>query len=86
MWHYLSKYIYSSDNTEYKEEFEMNDIRYTERLTPDNAILAMIDHQAGLLVNYRDQDVTVMKTNILGLCNMVKVLDLPSIITASLPA
>jgi len=58
MWHYLSRYIYSTDNTEY----------------------------TGLLVNYRDQDVTVMKTNILGLCNMAKVLDLPSIITASLPA
>ena len=67
MWHYHLKYVYSSDNTEYKEEFEMNDVRYSERLTPDNAILAMIDHQTGLLVNYRDQDVTVMKTNILGL-------------------
>jgi nicotinamidase-related amidase len=85
MYHYLSRYIYSSDDTEDKEEFEMNDIRYAERLTPDNAILAMIDHQTGLLVNCRDQDATVMKTNILGICNMAKVLDLPAIVTASVP-
>ncbi len=39
MWHYLSTHIYSSDNTEYEGEFEMNDIRYAERLTPNNAIL-----------------------------------------------
>lgn len=52
MWHYLTRYIYSSDNTEYKEEFETNDFIYSERLTPDNAILAMIDHQTGLLIHF----------------------------------
>jgi len=40
LWYYLSGYIYSSDNTEYEGEFEMNDIRYAECPTPDNAILA----------------------------------------------
>ena len=57
----------------------MNDNRFSERLTPDNAVIAMLDHQTGLLINCRDQDSTVVKTNILGLCNMAKVLDLPAV-------
>ncbi len=30
--------------------------RFAERLTPDNAVLVMLDHQTGLLVNCRDQE------------------------------
>jgi nicotinamidase-related amidase len=63
----------------------MGDKRFFERLTSDNAVLAMLDHQTGLLVNCRDQDATVLKTNILGLCNMARVLGLPSVVTASVP-
>ncbi|MFV1976532.1 MAG: isochorismatase family protein [Candidatus Scalindua sp.] len=63
----------------------MNDKIFYERLTPENAAVAMIDHQTGLLVNCRDMDATVMKTNIIALCNMAKVLDLPSVVTASAP-
>lgn len=63
----------------------MNDKIFYERLTPENAAVAMIDHQTGLLVNCRDMDAIVMKTNIIALCNMAKVLDLPSVVTASAP-
>ncbi len=63
----------------------MDDNRFAERLTPDNAVIAMLDHQTGLLVNCRDQDSTVMKANILGLCKMAKVLNLPAVVTASVP-
>lgn len=63
----------------------MSDKKYYERLTEDNAVLAMIDHQTGLLVNCRDMNFNVMKTNIIGLCHMAKVLGLPSFVTASLP-
>ena len=62
-----------------------NTNRFAERLTPDNAALVMIDHQTGLLVGCRDQDFGLLKTNILGLCRMAAVLDLPSVITASVP-
>lgn len=58
---------------------------FAERLTPDNAVVAMIDHQTGLLLSCRDQDVHLTKANIRGLCSMTKVLDLPSVITASMP-
>jgi len=34
----------------------MNETKYFERLTEDNAILAMINHQTGLLVNCRGMD------------------------------
>lgn len=57
---------------------------FSERLTPDNATLAMIDHQTGLLVNCRDLDPHLLKANIRGLCQMAKTLALPSITTASM--
>ncbi|MGF1680252.1 isochorismatase family protein [Photobacterium minamisatsumaniensis] len=58
---------------------------FAERLTPDNAVLAMIDHQTGLLVSCRDQDVHLTQANIRGLCHTANVLELPSVVTASMP-
>ncbi|WP_240915859.1 isochorismatase family protein [Pseudoalteromonas sp. Z1A2] len=54
-------------------------------LTIDNAVLAMIDHQTGLLVSCRDQDPHLMTQNIKGLCSLAKTVGMPSIITASMP-
>ncbi|WP_281558345.1 hydrolase [Thalassomonas sp. RHCl1] len=59
--------------------------KFSETLTPDNAMLAMIDHQTGLLVGVRDLDPMLLKNNIRGLTAMAKVLDLPSVITSSYP-
>jgi len=59
--------------------------KFAETLTPDNAILAMIDHQTGLLVGVRDIDPMLLKNNIRGLSAMAKVLNLPSVVTASYP-
>ena len=58
--------------------------KFSEVLTPDNAVLAMIDHQTGLLVSCADEHPLVVKNNIQGLCNMAKTLGLPSVVTASL--
>jgi len=58
---------------------------YSEYLTPDNAVLAMIDHQTGLMVGLGDEHPTVLKNNILGLVNTAKTVGIPSVITASLP-
>ena len=41
--------------------------KFTEMLTIDNAVLAMIEHQTGLLVSCRDQDPHLMTQNIKGL-------------------
>ncbi|WDD97487.1 hydrolase [Thalassomonas actiniarum] len=59
--------------------------KFSETLTPDNAMLAMIDHQTGLLVGVRDLDPMLLKNNIRGLTAMAKVLELPSVITSSYP-
>ncbi len=59
--------------------------KFTEMLTTDNAVLAMIDHQTGLLVSCRDQDPHLMTQNIKGLCSLAKTVGMPSIITASMP-
>jgi len=58
--------------------------KFAETLTPDNAVLAMIDHQTGLLVSCRDQDPNLMTENIRGLCALAKTVEMPSIITASM--
>jgi nicotinamidase-related amidase len=63
----------------------MSDNKYFEFLTPDNAVLTMIDHQTGLMVGLGDEHPTVLKNNILALCNMAKTVGLPSVVTASLP-
>lgn len=59
--------------------------KFTETLTPENAVLAMIDHQTGLMVSCRDQDPHLMTENIKGLCNLAKVVGMPTITTASMP-
>jgi len=59
--------------------------RFAQTLTPDNAILAMIDHQTGLMVGVRDMNPAQLKNNIQGLSKMAKVLNLPSVVTASYP-
>jgi len=59
--------------------------KFAETLTIDNAVLAMIDHQTGLLVSCRDQDPHLMTENIKGLCAMAKAVDMPTVTTASMP-
>jgi len=59
--------------------------KFHETLTADNAVLAMIDHQTGLLVSCRDQDPHLMTENIKGLSNLAKTVGMPTVITASMP-
>jgi len=59
--------------------------KFAETLTIDNAVLAMIDHQTGLLVSCRDQDPHLMTENIKGLCSLAKTVGMPTITTASMP-
>lgn len=59
--------------------------KFSEFLTPDNAVLAMIDHQTGLLASVRDILPETLRKNINGLTNMAKTAGIPSAITASMP-
>ena len=47
---------------------------YAERLTADNSVLAMIDHQTGLMVSCRDYDPHLLRANIRGqLCQSQRI-------------
>jgi len=59
--------------------------RYSERLTPDNAALLLIDHQAGLFTGVRDIPVGELKHNVVALAKAMKVLGVPIIMTATSP-
>ena len=59
--------------------------KYSEVLTADKSVLAMIDHQTGLMVGLGDEHPTVLKNNIVGLTRTAKAIGLPSVVTASLP-
>lgn len=63
----------------------MENKRYCERLTPDNASLLLIDHQVGLFTGVRDIPVGELKHNVVALAKAAKVLALPIVVTATSP-
>lgn len=63
----------------------MPEKKFSEFLSADNAVLAMIDHQTGLLVNVRDLAPETLRKNINGLIKMAKTAGIPSVVTSSMP-
>lgn len=63
----------------------MTEVKFSEFLSTDNAVLAMIDHQTGLLVNVRDIAPETLRKNINGLVKMAKTAGIPSVVTSSMP-
>src|SRR5882757_11330441 len=59
--------------------------RYQQRLTPQNAALLLIDHQAGLYTGVRDIPVAELKHNVVALAKAVGALGVPIIVTATSP-
>lgn len=59
--------------------------RYSERLTPENAALLLIDHQVGLFTGVRDIPVGELRHNVVALAKAARVLGVPIIITATSP-
>lgn len=59
--------------------------RYSDRLTPDNSVLLLIDHQVGLFTGVRDIPVGELKHNVVALAKAAKVLGVPIIVTATSP-
>jgi nicotinamidase-related amidase len=53
------------------------------RLSPDNAVLLIVDHQTGLMQLVRDWEVAQFRTNILGLAKTAQLFNLPVILTTS---
>src|SRR5436309_11417451 len=63
----------------------METTRYSDRLTPENAALLLIDHQVGLYTGIRDIPVAELKHNVVALAKAVKVFGVPIIVTATSP-
>src|SRR5579872_6778800 len=59
--------------------------KYHERLTPDNAVLLLIDHQIGLFTGVRDIPVAELTHNVVALAKAARVLGVPIIVTATSP-
>src|SRR5437764_7202518 len=59
--------------------------KYQDRLTPENAVLLLIDHQAGLYTGVRDIPVAELKHNVVALAKAGKVLGVPIVVTATSP-
>jgi nicotinamidase-related amidase len=57
-------------------------VRY-ERLTRDNAVLLIVDHQVGLYTGVRDIDTLQLKHNIVGLAKAALALKIPVIVTTT---
>jgi nicotinamidase-related amidase len=57
-------------------------VRY-ERLTRDNAVLLIVDHQVGLYTGVRDIETLQLKHNIVGLAKVALVLKIPVIVTTT---
>jgi nicotinamidase-related amidase len=55
----------------------------SDRLTRDNALLLLIDHQVGLYTGVRDIDVVQLKHNIVGLTRAMLALKVPVIVTTT---
>lgn len=57
--------------------------RRSERLTRDNALLLLVDHQIGLYTGVRDIDVLQLKHNVVGLTRAMLALKVPVVVTTT---
>lgn len=61
----------------------MTESAYRGRLTRDNAVLLIVDHQVGLYTGVRDIDTLQLKHNILGLTKAAVALKVPVVVTTT---
>ncbi len=54
-----------------------------KRLTRDNAVLLLVDHQVGLYTGIRDIDLLTLKHNVVGLTRSMLALKVPIIVTTT---
>jgi nicotinamidase-related amidase len=57
--------------------------KYFERVTSENSVLIMIDHQGGIMQGVRDLDMHTLRANAIALANAAKLHDIPIILTTS---
>ena len=54
-----------------------------ERITRDNSAVCLIDHQVGLLTGVRDNAISELKHNVVGLAKAAKALKLPIVVVTT---
>src|ERR1700736_5380574 len=57
--------------------------QHTKRLTRDNALLLLVDHQVGLYTGVRDIDILQLKHNVVALTRAMLALKVPVIVTTT---
>ena len=57
--------------------------QHSERLTRNNALLLLVDHQVGLYTGVRDIDILQLKHNIVALTRSMLALKVPVIVTTT---
>ena len=57
--------------------------QHTERLTRNNAVLLLVDHQVGLYTGVRDIDTLQLKHNVVGLTRAMLALKVPVVVTTT---
>jgi nicotinamidase-related amidase len=61
----------------------MNPSQLYQRLTRDNAVVLLVDHQVGLFTGVRDIDTLTLKHNVVGLAKAALALKVPVIVTTT---
>lgn len=56
---------------------------FYEELTPDNAAMLLIDHQAGLFLGVQSMNQQVLKNNAIALAKTANVFNLPTVLFTS---
>jgi nicotinamidase-related amidase len=58
-------------------------VQHSKRLTRENAVLLLVDHQIGLYTGVRDIEVMQLKHNVIGLTRAMLALKVPVIVTTT---
>jgi nicotinamidase-related amidase len=58
-------------------------VQHSKRITRENALLLLVDHQIGLYTGVRDIDVMQLKHNVIGLTRAMLALKVPVVVTTT---
>jgi nicotinamidase-related amidase len=72
-------------STETVDESRSGRGRAHERLTPDNSILLLIDHQSGLVSGVRDLEPDEVRHNVVAFARVARVLGVPVVLSSTAP-
>jgi nicotinamidase-related amidase len=76
---------HAMSSTETRDESRSGRGRAHERLTPDNSILLLIDHQSGLVSGVRDLEPDEVRHNVVAFARVARVLGVPVVLSSTAP-